>query len=155
MSGARTFCVVVADASRARILVLEPDRDTGDAAASELVEIAEITNPMVRARSAATLSHVRRDIERHFAAEIAAEAAAVWSSYPPCELITAASPATLAVLRPAILARTGGPIDPSAIHELARDLVKLSGPRLRDELVAAGLVPARTAGPPSRLAGWR
>ena len=152
----RTSCVVVADASRARVLVLEPDRETGDAAASELVEVAEITNPMVRARSAAVLSHVRRDIERHFAAEIAEEAAAVWSCYPPCELIVAASPAMLAVLRPAIQARTGGPIDPSGIHELARDLVKLSGPRLRDELAGAGLVPARgTAVHRSGLAGWQ
>lgn len=158
MSGHRTFCVVVADASRARVLVLEPDRETGDTAASELVEIAEITNPMVRVRGAAVLSHVRHDIERHFAAEIAAEAAAVWSCYSPCELIVAASPALLAVLRPAIFARTRGQagpgVIPSGIHELARDLVKLSGPRLRDELAAAGLVPAREAGHHS-LAGWR
>lgn len=153
MSGARTFCVVVADASRARILVLEPDRETGGTAASELVEVAEITNPMVRARSAAALSHIRRDMERHFAAEIAEEAAAAWSCCPPCELIVAASPAMLAVLRPAIRARTGGPSDPIRIHELARDLVKLSAPRLRDELAAAGLVPARDAGHHS-LAGW-
>ena len=147
MSGPRTCCVVVADASRARVLVLEPDPETGDAAASELVEVAEITNPLVRARSAAGLSYDRRDIERHFAAEIAAEAAAVWSCYPPCELIVAASPAMLGVLRSAIRARTGGPIDPSAIHELARDLTRLSGPRLRDELAGAGLVPARGAAP--------
>lgn len=150
----RTFCVVVANASHARVLVLEPDREAGGAAASELVEIAEITNPMVRARSAAVASHDRRDIERHFAAEIAAEAAAVWSGYPPCELIVAASPAMLAMLRPAIRARTG--IHPSGIHELARDLVKLRGPRLRDELASAGLVPARgAAAHRSGLAGWR
>jgi hypothetical protein len=157
VSGHRTFCVVVADASRARVLVLEPDRETGDASTSELVEIAEITNPMVRARSAGMLSQVRRDIERHFAAEIAAEAAAVWSSYPPCELIVAASLAMLAVLRPAILARIERPAErgeiPSGIHELERDLVKLSGPRLRDELAAAGLVPARDAGHDSLAGG--
>jgi protein required for attachment to host cells len=175
--------VVVADASRARVLVLEPDRETGDAAASELVEVAEITNPLVRARSAAVPSHDRRDIDRHFAAEIAEEAAAVWSCYPPCELILAAGPAMLALLRPAIQARTGGPIDatgsfaprpagragtvptrqrlasrvdPSGIHELVRDLVKLSGPRLRDELAGAGLVPPRgAAAHRSGLAGWR
>ena len=167
VSGARTFCVVVADASRARVLVMEPDRETGDAAGSELVEIAEITNPMVRARHAAVQSHARRDIERHFAAEIAAEAAAVWSSYPPCELIVAANLAMLAVLRPAILAQTQGmqaqgmrierPATrseiPSGIHEVERDLVKLSGPRLRDELAAAGLVPARAAGHHSLAGG--
>lgn len=155
MSAARTFCVVVADASRARILVLEPDRETGDTAASELVEVAEITNPMVRARSAAALSHIRRDMERHFAAEIAEETAAAWSCCPPCELIVVASPAMLAVLRPAIRARTGGSIDPIRIHELARDLVKLSAARLRDELAAAGLVPARGTGHHHSLAGWQ
>lgn len=158
VSGSRAYCVVVADASRARVLVLEPDRETGDTATSELVEIAEITNPMVRARGAAMLSHVRRDIERHFAAEIAAEAAAVWSCYPPCELIMVASLAMLAVLRPAILARIERQTEPGeipiGIHEVERDLVKLSGPRLRDELAAAGLVPARDAGHHS-LAGWR
>jgi protein required for attachment to host cells len=161
VSGSRTFCVVVADASRARVLVLEPDRETGDAAASELVEVAEITNPLVRARSAAGRSQERRElrheIERHFAAEIAAEAAAVWACYPPCELILVAGPAMLAVLRLAIRARTGGApggIDPSGIHELARDRVKLSGPRLRDELAGAGLVPARGAVHRSSLAGW-
>lgn len=110
---------------------------------------------MVRARNAAVLSHVRRDIERHFAAEIAAEAAVVWSCYPPCELVVAASLAMLAVLRPAILARIERPAEPreipSGIHALERDLVKLSGPRLRDELAAAGLVPARAA-EPHRLA---
>jgi protein required for attachment to host cells len=167
--GPRTFCVVVAGTAHARVLVLEPDRETGDTAASELVEASEITNPMVRARNVATPSRDggrqrgqrgqrgktpargipehpehpdhRRDIERHFAAEIAEEAAAVWSCYPPCELIVAASPAMLAVLRPAIQART----DPSGIHELARDLTKLSGPQLHDELAGAGLVPARGA----------
>ena len=155
VSGSRTFCVVVADASRARVLVLEPDRETGDAAASELVEVAEITNPLVRARSAAGRHQIRHEIERHFAAEIAAEAAAVWACYPPCELIVAASPAMLAVLRPAIWERTRGAVHPSRTQELARDLVKLSGPRLRDELAAAGLVPARDAGHHSHLAGWR
>ncbi len=148
--------MVVADASRARVLVLEPDRETGDAAASELVEVAEITNPRVRARSTAGLSYDRREIEHHFAAEIAEEAAAVWSCYPPCELIVAASPTMLAALRSAIRDRIAGPIAPSGIHELARDLVKLSGPRLRDELAGAGLVPARGAAVHrSGLAGWQ
>jgi protein required for attachment to host cells len=152
--GPRTSCVVVADASRARVLVLEPDRETGNAAASELVEVAEITNPRVRVRSTAGLSYDRRDIERHFAAEIAEEAAAVWRCYAPCELIVAASPAMLAALRPAIRARTGGPIAPSGVHELVRDLVKLSGPRLRDELAGAGLVPARGGADHGNGLGW-
>lgn len=154
---ARTSCVVVADAARARVLVLEVDPATG--AASELVEISEITNPMLRVRGGAApsagdrrghrtpghgvveLRDHRRDIERHFAAEIAEEAAAVWSWYPDCELILAAGPAMLGLLRPAIERKTG-PLG-SRARELARELTRLSPPRLHDELIAAGLVPAR------------
>jgi protein required for attachment to host cells len=152
--------VVVADAAHARVLVLEPDRDTDETAASELVEVAEITNPMVRARSSAAAGHNgrrgrtppqgipeyqdhRRAIERHFAAEIAEEAAAVWSCYPPCELIVAAGPGMLAALRPAIHERTGGPIDPAAIRELARELTRLTVAQLHDELIGADLLPPR------------
>jgi protein required for attachment to host cells len=166
--------VVVADAAHARVLVLEPDRDTGDTARSELVEVAEISNPMVRARGGAAAARngrrgrtppqgipeyrdQRRDIERHFAAEIAEEAAAVWSCYPPCELIVAAGPAMLAALRPAIREKTGGPIDPSAIHELARELPRLTGAQVHDELASAGLLPPRDAQPIGRggIARWR
>ncbi len=46
----------------------------------------------------------------------------------------------------AIEARTGGPI---GIHELARDLTKLTGSQLHGELAGAGLVPVRGA-----AAGW-
>jgi protein required for attachment to host cells len=162
--GARNFCVVVADAARARVLVLDIDHDIGAAATSQLVGVAEITNPMLRARDVDVLGdngtgrrggartpihstpdhrdHRRRDIARHFAAQIAEEAAAVWSRYPSCELIVAASPMMLGLLRPAI-ERKIGPTDRIRVHELARDLTKLTGPMLHDQLTEAGLVPPR------------
>lgn len=154
MPGPRSFCLVVADSAQARVMVLEPDRETGDIAGAELVLVADVVNPMVRVRNAGGLA--RGDVERHFAAEVAEEAAAVWSCYPPCVLILAAAPAMLAMLRAAIHARTGGPIDPIDVHELARDVTRLSGARLRDELIGAGLLPGRGASTTGgRLARWR
>lgn len=141
-------CVVVADAARARVLVLEP----------ELVDVSEITNPRLRARGAHVRSGSgagRREIERHFAAEIAEEAAGVASLYPSCALIVVATPAMLGLLRPAI-ARKIGSTDRIAVHELARDLTRLAAPKLHDQLAEAGLIPARgqaalqpASGPPA------
>jgi protein required for attachment to host cells len=132
---ADNVCVVVADAARARVLVLE----------SELVDVSEITNPILRARGAPGQSGSgagRRDVDRHFAAEIAEEAAGVWSLYPSCELILVASPGMLGLLRTAI-ANKIEPTDRIAVHELARDLTKLAGPKLHDDLAEAGLIPPR------------
>lgn len=140
-SDGRAFCVVVADAARAAVLVLNADGE-GDAN-SELVEVSEIDNPLVRARRAkAPAQRARGDGEHHFAAEIADEAAAVWSCYPPCELILVASADMLGALRQAVAERLGGPIDPTAVHELARDLIRLSSTRLHEELAALGLLPS-------------
>lgn len=167
--GPRNFCVVVADTARARVLVLDLARDIAAPATSELVEVAAITNPMLRARDVDVLSDSRtgqrgggrasprgtplrttidhreqrrREVARHFAMRVVEEAAAVWSRYPSCELVVAASPVMLGLLRPAI-ERKIGPTDQVRVHELARDLTKLPGPRLHDQLSEAGLVPAR------------
>ncbi|HEU4733208.1 MAG TPA: host attachment protein [Kofleriaceae bacterium] len=138
----RSYCVVVADAARARVLALD-----GGGENRELDELAEITNPAVRVRHFDIGSDPnRREIERHFAAhfaaQIAEEAVAVWSCLPSCELILAASPAMLAVLRPEVSRRIGS--DPHVdVRELPRDLTKLARPRLHDQLSAAGLMPSR------------
>lgn len=162
-SHVRNYCVLVADAARARVWVLDMDR-SGGTAISELVDVAEITNPMLRARNVdlvsdsgtgrrggartplhATPDHRdqhRRDIERHFAAQVAEEAAAVWRRYPSCELLVVASPGMLGLLRPAIDRQIGGN---GQIHlrELARDLTKLTGPALHDLLAEQNLMPER------------
>ena len=173
----QSYCVVVADATRARVLVLEaaePEaaRAGGERAASGgLIEITELTNPVVRARPAApsgrgpagaelSRASAHRDrgaAERDFAAEIAEEAAAAWTVHAPCALILVAPPSTLAALRAAVDDRCGGPIDPTAVHELARDLVRLDGARLYDELAGVGLIPATGHPAPIQPAGglWR
>jgi protein required for attachment to host cells len=167
--GPRNFCVVVADAARARVLLLDVEHDGGGTETSELIEVAEITNPVLRARNVDVLSDSgtgrrggartplhsppdhrdqhRRELVRHFAAQIAEEAAAIWSRYPSCQLVVVASPVMLGLLRPAI-ERKIGPTDRVEIHDLARDLTKLAGPKLHDQLAEAGLVPVRGRHPP-------
>lgn len=161
---ARNVCVLVADAARARVWVLDVDRGGIGPAISELVDVAEITNPMLRARDVDVVSdsgtgrrggaktplhatpdhrdHRRRDIERHFAAEVAEEAASVWRRYPSCELIVAASPVMLGLLRPAV-DRQIRVNDQIHVRELPRDLTKLTGPALHDLLAEDKLLPER------------
>jgi len=161
---AQNFCVLVADAARARVLVLAVDRERIGPPTAALVEVADLTNPMLRARDVEAVSdsgtgrrggaktplhatpdhrdHRRRDIERHFAALVAEDAAGVWRRYPSCELIVVASPVMLGLLRPAIERQIRAK-DLVEIHELARDLTKLSAPMLHDLLAEAALLPER------------
>jgi protein required for attachment to host cells len=162
--GVRNYCVLVADAARARLWVLDADRSADGPAIFELVDVAEITNPMLRARDVDLVSdsgtgrrggartplhatpdhrdHHRRDIERHFAGQVAEEAAAVWRRYPSCELVVAASPVMLGLLRPAI-DRQIRVNDQIHLRELSRDLTKLTGPALHDLLAKDRLLPER------------
>ena len=166
---ARNFCVLVADAARARILVLDVDAASVGPTTSALVELAELTNPMLRTRDSEAVSdsgtgrrggaktplhstpdhrdHRRRDIERHFAALVAEEAAGVWRRYPSCELVVVASPVMLGLLRPAIQRHIRAK-DQIALHELVRDLTKLSAPMLHDLLADSALLPPRGRRPP-------
>lgn len=161
---AQNFCVLVADAARARVLVLAVDRSRIGAPTAVLMQVADLTNPMLRARDVEAISdsgtgrrggaktplhatpdhrdHRRRDIERQFAARVVKEAAGVWRRYPSCELIVVASPVMLGLLRPAIERQIRAK-DQVNIHELARDLTKLSGPMLHDLLAESALLPTR------------
>ena len=154
---ARNLCVVVADAVRARVFVLDGTE------LPRLVEVAELTNPLARARDRELVSQVRpaareapfmprgdtsdhrdvrrREADRHFAARIAEEASAVWRGYPRCEVIVAAGPAMLGLLRPALAhaVRTSG----CSVRELARELTKLTPSALHDQLAAQALLPPR------------
>lgn len=154
---ARNMVVVVADAARARVLVLDQTE------LPRLIEVAEITNPLARARDRELVSQARpaarelpilprgdtsdhrdvrrREAERHFAARIAEEAAAVWRGYPRCEVIVAAGPAMLGLLRPALAraVRAGG----CTVRELARELTKLTPSALHDQLADQALLPPR------------
>ena len=160
----RNICVLVADGARARVLVLDVDRTGPPPEISVLVEVAELTNPALRARDTETTSdtrqsrrggahtplrptndhrdHRRRDIERHFAALVAAEAAGVWRGYPSCELIVVAPPVMLGLLRPAIERHIRAK-DAIELHEIASDLTKLSPSMLHDLLAEQDLLPPR------------
>jgi protein required for attachment to host cells len=161
----RNVCVLVADGVRARVFVLDAARDGGGPVITELVELAEIKNPRLRARDVELLSESRpglrregpqgprhavsdhredrrREVERQFAARVAAEAAGVWRRYPACELIVAASPRMLGFLRPAIERQIRAK-DQIAMRDLPRDLTTLSTPMLHDLLAEAELLPAR------------
>ena len=123
----RNICILIADAARARVFVVETETVGTDNLLRRLVEVAGITNPALRARDAEALSESRpglrregaprsgrvmrsaiirearrREAERRFAARIAEEAAGVWRRYPNSELVIAASPVMLGLLRPAI-----------------------------------------------------
>lgn len=161
---ARNVCVLVSNAARARVWILDVDREGNGPTTFELIDVAEITNPMLRARDVDVVSdsgtgrrggartplhatpdhrdHRRHDIERHFAAQVAEEAAAVWRRYPSCELIVAASPGMLGLLRPA-LDHHMRVNDNIHVQELPRDLTKLTGPALHDLLAEDKLLPAR------------
>jgi protein required for attachment to host cells len=161
---ARNVCVLVADAARARVLVLDADLAGPGPGISALVEVAELTNPMLRARDVEAVAdsgggrrggahtplhatpdhrdHRRRDIERHFAGRVAAEAAGVWRRYPSCELVVVASPVMLGLLRPAIDRHIRAK-DQIVLRELARDLTKLTASMLHDALADAELLPER------------
>lgn len=161
---ARNVCVVVADAARARVLALDIERSMVDAMTSELVELASVTNPVLRAVDSAIVSdsgtgrrggartplhstpdhrdHHRRDLERHFAGIVAEEAAAVWRQYPSCELVVVAPPVMLGLLRPAIDRQLRAK-EQITIQEVLGDHTKLSAAKLHDLLAESKLLPAR------------
>lgn len=159
-------CVIVADGARARVWVLNTDHGAGP----ELLGVAEVTNPTLRARDVDVVSDSgsgrrggaktpihsppdhrdqhRRELERQFAAQIAEEAAAVWRRYPACDLIVVAGPQMLGLLRPAIDRQIRAK-DKLHVHELTRDLTKLTGPALHDLLAKDKLLPERGRGAPT------
>ena len=161
---ARNVCVLVADAARARLLVLDAEAAGGGAPTTRLVEIQKLSNPLLRALDAEAVSdsgtgrrggartplhstpdhrdHRRRGAERHFAAIAAEEAAGVWRRYPSCEVVVVAPPVMLGLLRPAIERQLRAK-DRVTIHEVAGDHTKLSAAMLHDLLAGSGLIPER------------
>jgi len=161
------YCVIVADAARARILLLATT-DSGLAPTlMPLTEVADLSRPQGRARdrdlhsesrpgqradtfAGASSGHTvsdhrdsrRRETSREFAEDVADAASRVWRTLPACEIVVVASPSMLGHLRPAIARRSGGAI-PHNVHELARDLSKLAPAALHDALATAGHLPPR------------
>lgn len=160
-----TFCVLVADGARARILTLETDAAGLVATSNPLTEVADLTSPERRARDSEVLSDTRpglrregphgprhavsdrreghrHDADRRFAEMVVEAAAHLWRQSPRSTVIVAASPGMLGLLRPAIARRRRGASWPD-VHQLARDLTKLSAPALHDALADLALLPPR------------
>jgi protein required for attachment to host cells len=165
-----SYCVVAADAGRARILTLETATTAGDSTPVSLVEVSDLTNPTRRTRDSDLFSDTRPGLrhegatgpthgvddrrdnqraesDRRFAEMVAEQAEAAWRSYPGCHIVVTAAPRMLGNLRPAIARRVTGAA-PFDVEELDKDLSRLSPPALHDALAAAGLLPARGRVPP-------
>lgn len=161
------YCVIAADAARARIFLLAANERGQAPTLMPLTEVADMARPDGRARdrdlhsetrpsrradgfAGANSGHAvndhrdgkRREQSKEFADQVAEAAARVWRSLPSCEIVVTASPTMLGHLRPALARRTTGAAAP-IVRELARDLSKLAPAALHDALATAGLLPPR------------
>jgi protein required for attachment to host cells len=174
LAGTRArYCVIAADAARARILLLATAESGLAPTLMPLTEIADLSRPDGRARdrdlhsetpgrradsfAGASSGHAvsdhrekrRREASREFAEQVAEAAARVWRTLPACDIVVVANPTMLGLLRPAIARRTNGPAS-HTVRELSRDLSKLAPPALHDALAGAGILPARGRRQPRR-----
>ena len=85
----------------------------------------------------------RIELERRFSVEVARRAAALARNWTAGSVVLVADPHMLGFLRAAV---RGGLKRPIQVRELARDYVRLTRSRLRDRLVADGILPARGGG---------
>lgn len=149
--GMTRTCIAVADASRARLFVLER---TTNASGSheELAEKTDLVNPQRRLRESElfTDSYVFEDhredhIERmdaEFAHAIVGELHRLVRAAPTAQVIVCASPNMLGELRAIGIDSPDG----ATLDEIPRDLVKLTPTQLRDQLADYGVLPV----PPPR-----
>jgi len=155
-------CIAVADASRARLHVFEELAAPHGHRSQELREEVDLVHPARRIRPSELFSDTRpgsnrapggrgfglsdrrdasmRQMDRRFAAAIAAELERLVAENGCRTVIVAASPHMLGLLRELTrpLVRAG-----VEIHEIDRDLVRLSPSALHDFLAERGLLPGR------------
>jgi protein required for attachment to host cells len=156
-------CIIVVDASRARLFTFERTSD-GEGLHEQLSERRDLVSPARRMRASELFSDDQGSsrtgplhyglgdggdgyieaLDAEFARAIVAEAVELIRSSPVQRLILCASPRMLGTLREVggELRRSGVPID-----ELPRDLVKLSVAELREHLASHGLLPVLPASP--------
>jgi protein required for attachment to host cells len=135
-------CIAVIDATRARLFTF--DRTAANGAVHEdLVETADLVNPGRRLASSRGFPYDdhgdarQEEMDRTFAKQIAAEVRRLTADPRARRLVVCASPNMLGEMRQlAPFARDG-----VAVDEIARDLVKLSGPQIRAQLREYGLLP--------------
>lgn len=163
MAGMSEYCVVVADAARARLFTLEPAGSPDVEGGPNLVERNDLVNPEQRLRDAQRWSDIKtgrnrvpgggqahgyddhrdRHIDewkRRFARSVAHEAAALVQRTKVRSLIVVAQKRMLGFLRTELAAALK---NDCSVHALAKDLSKLAPQDLHQHLAKAGLVPAR------------
>ena len=157
-------CVVVADARRARIFVLQ--QRTAPRAPYRLAERGTLSNMSLRARGRSVTGRVRTEtntnrqagpvhpmgaqrerhrieLERRFATAIARRAAVLARNWATGSVVLVADPHMLGFLRGAVRSTLKPAI---RVKELARDYARLTASRLFDHLAADGIVPAGGGG---------
>jgi len=160
-----SFCVLLADAARARVLTLDSPGGELEPTLAPLTEVIDLTSPARRGRDSELLSDTRPglrregghgprhavsdhregkrdDADRHFAELAADEASRIWHRRPFCTVVVVAPPRMLGVLRPLIAQHNSGP-SPYDVRELDRDLTRLATPAVHDALAARALLPPR------------
>lgn len=152
-------CIVVADASRARLFQFERSQEA-EGLRETLVETRDLVDPARRLRPSTLFSDSRpgtnrtgnlqyalddhRDasidrLDATFAREIVDAVAEMVRAHPVQRIVVCASPNMLGTLR-----RAGEDVLPSTVtvDQLSRDLVKLTPTELRDQLASYGFLPA-------------
>jgi protein required for attachment to host cells len=136
-------CIAVIDASRARLFTFDRTADVGEPREA-LTETTDLINPA--RRHAASRGYPYDDhgdarldeMDRTFAKQIATEIRRLTDDPQARRLLVCASPNMLGQMRQlAPFAREG-----IAVEEIARDLVKLTAPQLREQLQEYGALPA-------------
>jgi protein required for attachment to host cells len=160
------YCVVVADAMRARLFTLEASRSAKNESGPNLVETIGMVNPEMDSRTGANRPEPRAgaravgaalrssdthrvrhefELERRFARAVSAQADALVRSSGATRLIQCASTRMLGLLR------SEGEESRATVRDVPRDMTKMTPRQIHEHLAREGLLPART----QRSRAWR
>ncbi len=159
----KTYCILVADGTRARLFALDPDARAPGVSGPDLVEYEDRVNPEHELAGHDKYSTTRtgenlnprkgpthgyddhraqeeREHERRFAQDIAQHAVKFAAAEHAAHLVVVAEKRMLGLLRAALVL----PAHPKfELRELAKDLTHFSAADLHAHLADAGLLPAR------------
>ena len=151
-----SYCIVVADGSRARLFTLEAGAP--DTPAPDLVEHEDLAgrDKYSTTRTGSNLNPQKgpahgyddhrdkeeREHERRFAQEVASHAVALAQRRHSHQLLVIAEKRMLGLLRETLVLPARSDIE---LRELAKDLTRLSATELQAHLAGAGMLPARQA----------
>lgn len=133
------YCVVVAGGTAARIFTLEspefPELESGP----NLVERTALSNPMQAGEFRSGAAH-DRELTKKFARDIAAAVERTVQRTAPQHVVLCADSRLLGALRPNLNGNLHGQV---ALHEVPKDLGKLSCAKLHESLSRTGHLPRR------------